>query len=374
MIEKADPATFKHIWTDEETGARVYADKSHLFDHEAQIVASFSASPEKTVFKEKEDYVYESGYANMKKIGIRKDEMKHLKHGVFTDGVEIFSLNWLDVFENADPETFKILSKIYAKDKHAVYHYGDVEETLDAETFQMLGQKDSSLYMKDKNGIYWKTPDEKLENADPKTFEVVSIHYAKDKKNVYVHSSVLKNADPETFRVLRDSAGRPAIVVDKDHIFFGNEIVEELKPDKIKTITGINDWLDNEHWHGLVYEEHVRSYRFLQCKRIKASNLPAEEYYILEGEVYYTGNSESFCEGDLIEEADPESFITLNEEYAKDRNYVYHVGEPITQMVYLNKDNEWESCTKEAYELAQDYMVPIRQRMKCANFLKLLLG
>ena len=109
------------------------------------------------------------------------------------------------IIKGANPETFRYLDKDYAKDNKFVYFRG-----------------------------------KKIENADSKSFKVIegpdSFYFAKDKNNVYKHSSTFKDADALSFMYdANDYRNKPdpiKIYIIKDK----NNVWKYSPPDLIKKI------------------------------------------------------------------------------------------------------------------------------------------
>lgn len=108
--------------------------------------------------------------------------------------------------ENIDPGTFAVSAKYvdFAQDKNGFYFFGEPMK-VDPDTFQVL----SNTHSKDKNGVYYGV--HTMEDADPKTFEVINYviysqtPYSKDKTHVYYQWMKIEDADIETFEILDDS-------------------------------------------------------------------------------------------------------------------------------------------------------------------------
>ena len=342
VLKDANPKTFKKFYK------HVYGDDKFLYDYTGAIISKFSniSSTENRLEKSIDEE------RSLSQISIDQSKLKLINHGIFTDGNYIFSLKWLKVFQNADPLSFKILTEEYAKDKNRVYKFGESVDIYDSETFEVLSSSSGGSFVKDKNGLYWddhwvKT---KLTDADAENLKILPFDYAIFNGNVYHRSSKLVKADPKTFNILKDSNGNPAIAVDKNSIFWENKAVKEFALKTVIEVIGEYEWMDNNNWYKLAYDENLYQYNTKKCSRIKANNLPTEKYYILKEEVYYYGG---FCQGKLIETADAASFEMINDKYAKDKNHVYYEGKPIVQFVYLNAEGELDYCTKESFSMAQ---------------------
>jgi len=322
IVKDADAKTFKMIYHN------VYADDNHLFNFEGWSISKFSTSTKKKKFNEDDEMVYvEGNIGNIYTIDILRGKMKHLKYDIFSDGIEIFSLKSFDVFKNADPSSFTIINEVYTKDKNNVYKYGEKLGGLDAKTFKILYYSPLGSFYKDKNGVYW---DEiRITDIDIATLQILSMGYIKDINNVYFHSYKMPNADAKSFRVLNDARGIPSIAIDKDYVFWTTKILKEVSPNNINIVIDLYEWLNDDYWFAIIYNDGKGDYELLKCNRIKASNLPTGEYYILKEQVYYSGG---YCEGKEIEGADWKSFQVLNQKYTKDKKYVYYEGKSISNL------------------------------------------
>jgi hypothetical protein len=92
----------------------------------------------------------------------------------------------LKTLRGADPKTFEILSDDYGKDKKNVYY-----------------------------------DDKKISGANPKTFKVLNSQYGKDLNNAYYLDKKIKGADPDTFTVTDDLPW--PTVQDKNYTYYGCE-------------------------------------------------------------------------------------------------------------------------------------------------------
>jgi hypothetical protein len=132
----------------------------------------------------------------------------------------------------------RYITWIYGADQNDTIDGGlkEMKYVIDTASFQFL----SYMYWADKNNIYGFTPMSdggtislKLE-ADKKSFIVFeNTEYAKDKKNVYYHNSILKEADSKTFKTINNKE-TPGLAFDKNYIYmFGERLtekdIEELK-------------------------------------------------------------------------------------------------------------------------------------------------
>lgn len=123
-----------------------------------------------------------------------------------------------------DADSFKFLSpgyepNIFTKDRYNVYsNDGSVMGDADATTIQVIGGAvgAGSTFFKDNYHIFY--GNHLIQNADLKSFEVISYPYAKDINLVYCKDVVL-DADPNSFMVLPvvDPQSRVYAVYGKDN-------------------------------------------------------------------------------------------------------------------------------------------------------------
>lgn len=137
------------------------------------------------------------------------------------DSDNIFST--FNKIDNVDIATFEILDEFYSKDKNNVYFYGRIVKNANPLTFKTLG----FAYGKDDSEVYnWgiKLVLENVDSVDVETFEVLSVHFSKDKSNAYFIDERIDNVDINTFEVLDSSYAK-----DKNHCYDGTIIVDILK-------------------------------------------------------------------------------------------------------------------------------------------------
>lgn len=189
---------------------------------------------EKPVDKDKSGYYY---YTLGKKHIVYKYKQKSF-------GIP---LGWhREIIEEADPETFTVIHKLYGKDKNNVF-YSTYKMDADPVTFELNPENHS--YATDKNHVYFagkrinnadpasfRITDSKardkdhvflslfedkekgilkiVDKADPETYTRVNRNFSKD-KNAYFYMDERTNADVETFRLLSEDTG-----IDKDSIYY----------------------------------------------------------------------------------------------------------------------------------------------------------
>ncbi len=125
--------------------------------------------------------------------------------------------------KDADPKTFVVISpsyqSSYAKDKHHVYTRENIFSEADPESFSIL----SMVYMKDKNHVY--RYGNILVNADPNSFQVINDFYSKDSNNVFYWENTITDADPNSFEVLLNQHSK-----DKNHVYYQSKVIIDANP------------------------------------------------------------------------------------------------------------------------------------------------
>jgi len=113
---------------------------------------------------------------------------------VFAIFETVSEILWVDI------DTFQVFEWwYYAKDKNYIYnHFGKIIDWVDLKTFGLFNKRRFSFARDKYNVYYWW---EKLDWADPKTFEYLWDNYAKDKNYVYYEWEILEWKNPKTFKV-----------------------------------------------------------------------------------------------------------------------------------------------------------------------------
>ena len=213
------------------------------------------------------------------------------------------------------PEGFEIVKENYVKDSKNVYKIeseitdiipifsGNKINTkkisvdgLDVKTFRVLeNSKDvtSIDYFVDKNNIYYAYEDlEKIQGADKNSFEILGYYIAKDKNNVYYNGKKMENVDSASIKTFGNFIGK-----DKNRVFY---------------ITGNEDIKDAD----------AESFEIMEDTR----------YFRDKNNIFVIKYSNDFPDGEgfiKLPNIDRNSFITLSEEFGKDKNGIYYIGEKI---------------------------------------------
>lgn len=213
------------------------------------------------------------------------------------------------------PEGFETVKENYVKDSKNVYKIeAEITDSipissdnkintkkisldgLDVKTFRALeNSKDltSIDYFVDKNNIYYAYEDlEKIQGADKNSFEVLGNYIAKDKNNVYYKGRKMENVDSASIKTFGNFIGK-----DKNRVFY---------------ITGNEDIKDVD----------AKSFEIIEDTR----------YFRDKNNIFVIKYSNDFPDGQgfiKLPNIDRNSFITLSEEFGKDKNGIYYIGEKI---------------------------------------------
>ena len=213
------------------------------------------------------------------------------------------------------PEGFETVKENYVKDSKNVYKIeAEITDSipissdnkintkkisldgLDVRTFRALeNSKDvtSIDYFVDKNNIYYAYENlEKIQGADKNSFEVLGNYIAKDKNNVYYNGKKMENVDSKSFKNFGDFIGK-----DKNRVFYitGNEDIKDADAESFEIMGDTYYFRDKNNIFVIKY----------------SNDFP---------------NGQGFIK---LPNIDRNSFITLSEEFGKDKNGIYYIGEKI---------------------------------------------
>lgn len=184
--------------------------------------------------------------------------------------------------EGYDPSTYKRLNKTYALDVNHAYYRCEI-----------------------------------LEGADPSTFKALSDDYATDMHHVWFDGKMIEGAEPATFVVpdgdISDLAD--ALAHDAHDYYMGDQPLHVANMGGFRLID--SNWaLDSlqVYYLGIDGNAYNKSVSVGDYRTFKVLN----EFYAVDAKcVYYKNN--------IVEGADPASFVVLKEEYhyGKDKHRVY---------------------------------------------------
>ena len=128
----------------------------------------------------------------------------------------------------ADSSSFEIETEHMAKDKSHVWYRKEIIEGIDPGTLKVIHE---DFVWKDANHVWYKQ--HIIEDADPRTFQYLGNNYYKDSRRVFWASSPIEGADPLTFRLFQLDLpyGR-----DRNAVWYTNKLIENVDVDTFDAI------------------------------------------------------------------------------------------------------------------------------------------
>ena len=168
--------------------------------------------------------------------------------------------------KNADASTFEILQNDdYARDKNFVFYQGNRVEGADPSTFEYV----ADLYAKDKNRAYY--AGDSIESSSSNGFKIIDSYYSADNTDVYYTTKPLKVCSVSNFKIpsndyinvqyLKETAG---FAKDKMWVYFldrkinyndsGKQIIDTVD---VASFT-VTDYIDCKDKYGCINVFHGR--------------------------------------------------------------------------------------------------------------------
>ena len=326
-IKKADVKTFQVI--SEESFNHYSKDKNNVY-LETYIIEgadpkTFEIIKEKPTYSKDKKYLYYSG----KKIDEIRDNLENMSAGVLDiikNGNRIYANgNRLDI-EN--PENFKIIKNDYYNNPNIIY-----------------GKNNKNIYVIIGNGQ--KIRSKIIKDADINSFEIMEIGaYSRDKNNIYfTYSDVvkIKDVDKDSFTI-----GEHGFSYDKNSVYFYGKKIDGISPRGFKIVDlAVNSGdsvtfallTDSKNLYKFIYEFDPETYKFKNTKLVTVTNVKLDalsfeivkedtgSYYKDKDNVFYYDMNKN--ELRKVEGGDRNSFVEMNNFFAKDNKNIYYLGKQI---------------------------------------------
>jgi len=160
------------------------------------------------------------GYVNYK---VLKDSV--IYHYIFYNGINLYKGESHSFkVKEADPKTFKELSKKYAKDSLHIFYKGHKLKKRDVNSFRVLDK----LITTDKHGVYF---DNKIiKGSHGPSFRFMGDNYGKDNNQMYYFGlnfyTIFKGVDTKTAKILNCKTCSNRYVADKKQVYYQGELIK----------------------------------------------------------------------------------------------------------------------------------------------------
>ncbi len=243
-----------------------------------------------------------------------------------------------EIVEEAHPRTFQILENDFACDKKHLFYKDKVINFANPNSFRVL----SNRYALDSEHVYFfHTP---IPEADPSTFEVIYDDYTRDGNHIFLRGEILVDIDPETFVILDVEHN---IIRDKDRAYQdGREItIDPEFPYGFKRWGGFH-YFDG-YKLGLLeqpFEElggwFIRDEKGVYYKNEQLQDVNTQTFAVIDAD---TGRDDTkvFYKQYVLRGANPNTIQILGDSmYAWDGRNAYYLAIQETSYEYLNEIRE----------------------------------
>ena len=329
-IKGADAKSFEVILEPSDIVQMYSKDKNSVFIGGRKIKEAdsktFERLPKTTYYSKDKNNLY------YQEVKIDKIDNKTLKI-LYSDGIDVVK-NGNRIFAEGkklnikSPGTFEIiLSKyynfpnfIYGKDDKNVYAISKFDETYsskiiknaDVNSFEVM---ENSMYTKDKNNIYFTHSDVvQMKNVDKGSFTIGENGFSHDKNSVYFYGKKLDIISPQGFKIIDFTVNfgdseKIAFLTDSRNLYkftygFDDERYN-LKNIKLSNVTNVK--VDAPSFE--LVKEYTGSY-----------------YRDKDNVFYYDMNKKELRK---VEGSDRNSFVEMDNFFAKDNKNVYYLGKKI---------------------------------------------
>ena len=194
--------------------------------------------------------------------------------------------------------------------------HGTVIKKLNADisTFVILGD-DNINWAKDESKVFWAYIH--LKFMDSKSFEVLSVAFAKDVNYVICGEDIIKETNPKDFKL------RTYIENGKEYIYGVDKNAAYLCDEETNGyIRILSNSIESFHHVG---DDFFKDDMQVSWTGQVLTNVNLSTFEVL-GELYATDGSNVYYTNNLIKDADAATFKVLEDERAEDKNYRYRYG------------------------------------------------
>ena len=218
----------------------------------------------------------------------------------------------LRVIDGADPNSYKRLNFLFAKDKAHVFYNDTIVSNLEADSFEVV----SDNFYKDKGGVYLHQYDAPLKKLPihPDDLIAIAADVIRDSSQVYVFvggKAGLINIPFRDSSKIQSFAQRDLLRID-DVIYYQGMPIEGADAETFEIIDGghFKDKSNVFFWGELIAEADVNTFEIVKYQYAK------DEDHV-------------FFENEPIPNADPASFRYNESKYRfEDKNNTYQLGKP----------------------------------------------
>ncbi len=239
-------------------------------------------------------------YRNFIMNNANVDTFQQINNSFAIDNNNVYYLN--RIINKADPDTFTALNETFAKDKYRAYYQDRLMEVSHLDSFFAF----NSLYSKDRNTTYYYIYP--INGSDVNSFAVIDDNYSKDKNIVFYRYNKIIESDPGTFEVMSKTYAK-----DKSNYYKDG-----------KALSGSEQ----------TYFERFRKKDLSgRCGREEILGEGREEKDLTNG--FLSSDNCVYFKRESILDSHLSTFAVINNEYAKDKNYIYYFSnEGITKLEY----------------------------------------
>ncbi|MFA6486551.1 MAG: DKNYY domain-containing protein [Candidatus Magasanikbacteria bacterium] len=291
---------------------------------------------------------------------------------VYYGGIKHFdTLNWCTDWRQineADPDTFEVLSEQVGRDKNYIYRHGEMVRDADRNTYTLLDS--DGLFSKDKNHVYCHT--NIINNANPKSIKLINgytnpafLHdnehgyffyggeikeitssdgpsfgcynrfsfYSHDKNNVYFRENVVAECDPKTFQLLEHPGTNYNgshlannlinYAKDKNNVYFSGQLIPDADAVNFKILENTFACDGKTVYYGGQKIESIEKWKSFLGQLLGDKKYPNANTFRVLDQRHGADDKNVYFETKQILGADGNTFVLLGRYHARDKNFAY---------------------------------------------------